>query len=108
MQIQQRQYLADLRGLTRPGGQDRRGKPLALTGFAIHPAVIDPRGLHRHRAGGGQHLPRLVITVADHQPVPVLVELVGEPLDIGGDHGAQRRLQHLPGTGADNLIEQRP
>ena len=40
--------------------------------------------------------------------MPVLVDLVGERLDVGGDLGLQRRREHLPGTVADDLIEQRP
>ena len=35
-------------------------------------------------------------------------ELVSELLHIGGDLGGQRHGRHLPGTIADNLIQQRP
>ncbi|WP_405183594.1 hypothetical protein OG225_42055 (plasmid) [Nocardia sp. NBC_01377] len=38
----------------------------------------------------------------------VLVELIGELSDIGGDLGLQRGGEHLPGTVTDDLIEQRP
>ncbi len=50
----------------------------------------------------------VVVAVADHQPVPVLVDLIGVGVDVGGDLGLQRRRQHLPGTVAHDLIEQRP
>jgi hypothetical protein len=49
-----------------------------------------------------------VVAVADHQPPAVGVELVGALLDVGGDLSPQRCGQHLAGTVADNLIEQRP
>jgi len=47
-------------------------------------------------------------TVVDHQPVTVLIDDVGELLNVGGDLGLQRRRQHLPRTTADQLIQQRP
>ncbi len=49
-----------------------------------------------------------MVAVADHQTVAVLVELVGELGDIGGDLALLRGGQHLPGTVADDLIKQRP
>jgi len=49
-----------------------------------------------------------VVAVADHQPVAVLVELVGAGLDIGGNLGLQRRREHLTGTVTHDLVEQRP
>ena len=81
---------------------------MPLTGLLIDALVVDPRRPHRHRTRRGHHLPLGVVAVADHQPVTVLVDLVGELLDVGGDLGLQRRRQHLPGTVADDLIEQRP
>jgi hypothetical protein len=41
-------------------------------------------------------------------PTPVLVDLLGMGVDVGGDLGGQRRREHLAGTVADDLIEQRP
>jgi hypothetical protein len=38
----------------------------------------------------------------------VLVELVLELLDVGGDLGLQRRSQHLPSTVAHDLINKHP
>ena len=74
-----------------PGWQDRRGKPLPLTGIGIHAAVIDPRCGDSDRPGGGQDLTFAVIAVADHQAAAVLVDLVGELLHISGDLGLQSR-----------------
>ena len=108
MQVQQRQHLGHLRGLARPRRQNRRGKPLPLTGIGVDALVVDPRRGHRHRPRRGQHLPLMVIAVAHHQPATVLVDLVGVGVDIGGDLGLQRRRQHLPGAVADDLIQQRP
>jgi len=108
MQVQQRQHLGHLWGLARPGGQDRRGKPLPLTGIGIHPAIVDPRRGHPHRTRGGQHLPLTVVAIAHHQAPTVLVAVIGELLNIGGDLSLQCRSQHLPGTVADDLIQQRP
>jgi hypothetical protein len=43
VQVQQRQNLGDLRGTSRPCGQDRRGEPLPLAGFRVRPLVVHPR-----------------------------------------------------------------
>ncbi len=115
MQVEQRQHLGDLRRLPGPGRQDRRGEPLALTGLDVGALVVDPGARtgttpapHRHGTGCGGPLTRLVVAVADHQPSTILVELAGVVLDLGRDLGLQRRCQPLPGTVADDLIEQRP
>ncbi len=107
VQIQQRQHLVDLRGLARPRRQNRRAEPPALTGIGIDPAVVDPRRTHPDRAGAGQHLSRLVIAVAHHQPLPALVELVSEPGNAPLDLGLQRLGQHPPGTLTNDLIDHR-
>jgi hypothetical protein len=52
--------------------------------------VVDPRRPHRNRTRSCGHLPLRVVAVADHQPVAVLVELVGVGLDVGGDLGTSR------------------
>ena len=106
MQVQQRQHLAELRGLTCPGRQDCRGKPLAFNGLRIDPAVVDPRRFHRNGAGDRQDLAGLLVAVADDQPLTAPVELVSELSHIGDDLGLQRRGQYLPGTVADDLIQQ--
>jgi hypothetical protein len=107
MQVQQRQHLGDLGCLPAPRRQDRRGEPLALPGVRIGALVVDPRYRHLDRAGAGQHLPRLVIAVADHQPAAVLVPLGGVRRDIGIDLGLQRLGQHPPGAFPHDLIDQR-
>jgi hypothetical protein len=48
-----------------------------------------------------------VVAIADHQPVTRLDDLAAVGIDISGDLGLQRRGQHLPGTVADQLVEQR-
>ena len=108
VQVQQRQHLGQLRGLACPRGQDRRGEPPALTRGLIDPPVVDPGLAHRDRTRSGAHLSRLVVTVAHHQAVAVLVDLVSVCLDVGGDLGLQRRREHLPSPITDDLIQQRP
>ena len=81
---------------------------MPLNGIGVDTAIVDPRRPHRHRTRSGEHVPLAVVAVADHQPPPVLVDLIGERLDVGADLGLQRRRQHLPGTIADNPIKQRP
>jgi hypothetical protein len=108
MQIQQRQHLGHLRRLACPRRQDRRRKPLPLTGIRVDTFVIDPRRLYRHRTRGGQHVTPLVITVAHHKPSAVVVDMINELFHIRCDLGLQRRLQHPPSAVADNLIQQRP
>lgn len=39
-----------------PRRQDRRREPVPLPARLINPFVVHPRGLHRHRAGGGRDL----------------------------------------------------
>ncbi|BCI81510.1 hypothetical protein MTY66_54210 [Mycolicibacterium sp. TY66] len=81
---------------------------MPLTSVRVNTFVIDPRRGHTHRARRGEHLALAVIAIAHHQPVPVLIKLTGMSLDVGGDLSPQRCGQHLAGTVADNLIEQRP
>lgn len=80
---------------------------MPLTSIAVHTFVIDPRRAHHHRTGGGEYLAFVVITVADNQPVTVLIDLTGMGVDVGGHLSLQRCGQHLAGTVADNLIQQR-
>lgn len=56
------------------------------------------------RSSGGGHLSFVVVAVADHESSTVLVELVGERLDVG----PQRCHQHLSSAVTDDLVEQRP
>src|SRR3546814_12980909 len=84
---------------------DRRGEPPTFTGVGVDALVIDPRRLHRHRAGGGDHLVLGVVAIADHQPVPVVVDLTGMPGDLVGDLGMPGRGEHLPVGVAGDLVE---
>ena len=79
---------------------------MPLTSIAVRPFVINPRRAHHHRTGGGEYLSLVVITVADNQPVTVLIDLMGVGVDVGGHLSLQRCGQHLPGTVADDLIQQ--
>jgi len=106
MQVEQRQHLADLRAAAAPRRQDRRGEPLALTGF-IDAHVVDPRRADLDRSRRGAYGARIVMTVAHHQPVPGLIELIGQGVDVGVGLGLQRRRQHPPGTLPRDLIQQR-
>ena len=45
------------------------------------------------------------LSSVSREPPTVLVNLVTERLDVGGDLGLQRRGQHLPSAVTDNLIE---
>jgi hypothetical protein len=78
---------SSMRGVLRPRRQDRRGKPLPLTGFRIDPLVVHARGHHRHRPGAGEHIARGVRAVAHHQPMPVLVTHLDETGDVIVDLG---------------------
>jgi hypothetical protein len=49
-----------------------------------------------------------VAAVAYHQLIPVLVDLAGVGIDVGGDLGLQRSREHRPRTVTHNLVEQRP
>src|SRR5205823_1270319 len=62
---------------------------------------------HLHRARASQHLPRLVITVAHHQPAAILVPLGSVRRDIGVHLGPQRLGQHPPRAFPHDLIDQR-
>ena len=77
---------------------------LPLTGIRVDTLVVDARRPNHHRTRGGQHLTFAVIPVAHNQPIPVLVDLIGEPLDVGGDLRLQRGREHLPGSVANNLV----
>ena len=106
MQVQQWQHLGHLRGFARPRRQDRRGKPLPLTSIGVKTLVVDPRRGDLDGPSRGQHLAGLVMAVAHHQSATVVIDLVSVGVDVGGNLGLQGRGQHLPGTVADNLIQQ--
>ena len=66
-------------------------KPASRPGGLVDALVIDPRRPHRDRAGRGGHLPLGVVAVANHQPLPVHVDLAGMGLDVGGHLGSPSR-----------------
>ena len=107
MQVQQWQHLGHLRGFARPRRQDRRGKPLPLTSIGVKTLVVDPRRGGPRQAPAAVSTSRgLVMAVAHHQSATVVIDLVSVGVDVGGNLGLQGRGQHLPGTVADNLIQQ--
>jgi hypothetical protein len=77
VQVQQRQHLGHLRRLTRPRRQDRRREPLPLPGGLIDALVVDPRRRTGTAPAAVVTSRGRVVAVADHQPVTVLVDLVG-------------------------------
>ncbi|GAA4811951.1 hypothetical protein GCM10023353_15770 [Tomitella cavernea] len=50
----------------------------------------------------------MVVTITDHEPVALVVDLTCVRLDIVGDLGLQGGGEHPPGPVPDDLIEQRP
>ena len=81
---------------------------MTFAGLGVDALVVDPRRPHRHRPCGRDHLPLPVVTVAEHQPIPVLVYLTQVGIDVCGDLGLQRSREHCPCTVTHDLIEQRP
>ncbi|GAA3131993.1 hypothetical protein GCM10020255_006030 [Rhodococcus baikonurensis] len=79
---------------------------MTFTCFRVDALVVDPGSFHVDRARGGQDVAFCVVSVADHQAVPVLVEVVSELVDVGGNLRLQRGCEHLPGAVADDLVEQ--
>ena len=106
MQVQQRQHLGHPRRLACPRGQDRRSEPFPLPSGRIGALVVDPRRPHRHRARR-DHLAFVVMTVADHQPVTILIDLLGMGDDVGRHLRLQGDREHLPRSLAHDLIEHR-
>jgi hypothetical protein len=49
------------------------GEPLPLPDVRVGALVVDPRNRYLDRARAGQHLPRLVMAVADYQATAVLI-----------------------------------
>ena len=78
VQVQDRQHLGHLRRPPRVRRQDPRAEPLALTGLLVDALVVHPRRPDRHRARPDRHPPLPRTTVADDQPLAVLIDLVHE------------------------------
>jgi hypothetical protein len=107
VQVEQRQYLGDLRCLATPGRQNRRGEPRPLAGVGVDAAVVDPRRSNLDRSSAGEHLTSLVRAVADDQSAAVLVAIAGELGEVSIDLGSQGLSQHPTSTVTDDLVDQR-
>jgi hypothetical protein len=108
MQGQQRQHLGDLGARAAPRRQAHRAEPDPLAGHRIHPAVIDPRCLHRHGPRSGQDLTLTGVAVAHHQPPATLVPRSGAGDQIVVDLGLQGGGKHPPGALAGQPIQVHP
>jgi hypothetical protein len=108
VQVQDREHLGHLR---RPAGirrQDPRAEPLALPGLLINALVIDSGRPDRHGPGPDRHLALPSAPVADHQPLAVLADLVGERAHVLVDLGLERRRDHPTSALPRQLIERDP
>jgi hypothetical protein len=92
----------------RYGGRIRLVKRKRLpSAHRVHPPVVHPRLADLDRAQPGQHLARRQVAVADHQPVPAVVEALPVPLDVLGDLPLDGPLQHRPRALAQHVIQHR-
>ncbi len=105
VQVEQRKYLAHLRRLAAPRGQDLRGEPLALPGRFVHAPVVHPGRGRLDRAGRSDHGAGPVAAVAHHQRVPELITLGSQLGYVLVDFRLQRGGEHPPGALADDLID---
>ncbi|GED83207.1 hypothetical protein TNCT6_02920 [Streptomyces sp. 6-11-2] len=106
MQVEQRQHLADLRGLAAPRRQNRGGEPLALAGGLVDALVVHPRRLHLDYASRGGDLPGLVVAVAHDQATATLVALVSQLGYVAVDLGFQCGGQHPSCALPDDFVDQ--
>src|SRR6266571_3979616 len=88
-----------------PPGQDHALELLALAGLGVDAAVVDPRADHLDLPCAGGDLPGWGVAVAAHQPVPVLVDQLGEGGQVNVDLGLQRSCQHPAGALAGQLVQ---
>ena len=81
-EVQDRDHLPDLRRPSRVRRQDPRAELLPMPGVIVDALVVDPRRAQRERPRPNRHatLPRPA--VADHQPMPLLVDLLLVPGDV--------------------------
>lgn len=68
-------------------------------------AVIDPRGGHLDRAGARDDLALAGVAVADHQPPPGGVHLLGVGLQVGTPLCLQRDRNHLACSHPAQLVQ---
>ena len=104
-QVQDRDHLADLRRPARVRRQDPRAELLPLAGLLVDALVVHARRPDRDRARPDRHLALPRAAVADHQPMPVLVDLIAETLDVLVDLGPQRRRDHPPRALPRELVQ---
>ena len=65
------------------------------------------RGARTRTGRRRDHLAFVVMTVADHQPVTILIDLLGMGVDVGRHLRLQGDREHLPRSLAHDLIEHR-
>ncbi len=87
VQVHQRQHLGHLGRLAGPRRQDRAAEAHLLAGLLVDPAVVDPRRPDLDRPGAGDQRPRLGVSVAHNQAMPVFVDLVRHARDVAVDLG---------------------
>jgi hypothetical protein len=105
VQVQQRQDLGDLWRPAAPGRDDDGAELGLVARFLVHATVVHPRCFDLDRAGHGLDLAASCVSVARHEPVPVIVTLVCELGEIRVDLGFQGRCQHRPCTFATDLVQ---
>ncbi len=98
VQVEQRQYLGDLRRLAAPGRQDRRGEPLAVARRLVDATVVYPGSPYFDWAGCGDHRAGPVVAVADHQAPPTFVGLGCQLGYIMVDFRFKRGGEHATGA----------
>lgn len=106
MQVEQREYLADLRGLAAPGRQDRGGEPLTLARLLVDAFVVHPWRLHLYCAGRGGDFPGLVVAVAHHHATATFVAFINQLGYVGVVFGLQCAGQHPSCALPDDLVDQ--
>jgi hypothetical protein len=108
MQVQDRQYLGDLRRAAGVRRQDPRAEPFALPRLLVDALVVDPRRADRERPRADRHAPFLRATITDDQPLAVLIDLVHERADVLVNLGLERRRDHPTRALTSEIIERAP
>jgi hypothetical protein len=105
VQVEDRQHLGHLRRAPRARRQDLRAKPPALPALLIDAPVVDPWRPDRDRPGPDRQLLLTSATIANHQPLPALIDLLDERADVLVDLRLQRRGDHPASTLPRQIIE---
>ncbi len=106
VQVEERQDLGDLRGLTAPRRKDLGREPLPLAGLLVDAQVVHPGRGDLDRASRSDHGPGPVMAVADYQTVPMLVPLACQLGYVLVDFRFQRGGEHPARALADDLVDQ--